>query len=75
MPLELFFPLHEIEAKLAEVQLHTVIVFWRERREVPCLDLISSEFYGSYIFYFCELLMFSQTSRIKFFMALDMRKT
>lgn len=42
MPLKLFFTLHEIEAKLTEVQLQTVIVFGWEWGEVPCLNLISS---------------------------------
>lgn len=70
MPLKLFFALHEIEAKLTKVQLQTVIVFWWEWGEVPCLNLISSEFNSSYIFHFCKFFMFSQTGSIKLLMAL-----
>jgi len=70
MPLKLFFALHEIEAKLTKVQPQTVIVFWWEWGEVPCLNLISSKFNSSYIFHFCKLLVFSQTGSIKLLMSL-----
>lgn len=70
MPLKLFFALHEIETKLTEVQPQTVIVFWWEWGEIPCLNLISSKFNSSYIFHFSKFLMFTQTSSIKLLMAL-----
>lgn len=59
MPLKLFFTLHEIETKLTEVQLPRVIIFWWKRREVPCLNLISSKFYSRYIFHFSKFFMFT----------------
>ena len=74
MPLKLFFTLHKIEAKLTEVQLHTIIVFRWKGGKVPCLDLISSKLYSCYIFHFCELFMFSQTGSIKLFMTLKVVK-
>jgi len=70
MPLKLFFALHEIEAKLTKEQLQTVIVFWWEWREVPCLNLISSKLNSSYVFHFCKFLVFSQTGSIKLLMSL-----
>ena len=44
MPLKLFFTLHEIEAKLTEVQLHTIMVF---RWKVPRLELFMFSQAGS----------------------------
>jgi len=43
MPLKLLFAFHEVQAKLTKKELHTVIVFWRKRGEVPSLNLIFSK--------------------------------
>lgn len=59
VPLKLFFALHEIETELTKVQLQRIIVFWRKRGKVPCLNLVSSKFYSCNVFHFCEFFMFT----------------
>lgn len=70
MSLKLLFALHKTEAKLTEKELHAVIVFWRKRREVPCLNLILPKLNRSYVLHFRELLVFTQTRSIQLFMTL-----
>lgn len=70
MSLKLLFALHKTEAKLTEKELHAVIVFWRKRREVPCLNLIFPKLNRCYVLHFCELLVFTQTCSIQLFMTL-----
>lgn len=65
MPFKLLSALHKTKAKLTKVELSRVVKLWWKGGVIPCLNLMSSNFYECNIFHFGAFFMFPQSGRIK----------